>query len=148
MVLNFLRKNRFVLSTVAAGVVFIAVIIGFHSIDSSLNRKIVEYIESFGWQIEQTPIEISYLTIPRTFDAVFENYNLYQKEAGLDLSSFKGARAVRYSYRVLNHASSADFTVRANVIVVNQKIVAADINSNDLGGFMHAINDVGLLRIP
>jgi len=110
--------------------------------DTAQNTKIVEYIESLGWEIERTPIEISYLRIPETFDAVFENYNLYQKEAGFDLTSFAGVRAVRYSYRVLNHRYSDDVPVRANVIVVDREIVAADINSNALGGFMHAITDV------
>jgi len=144
-VLKFLRKNRFVLSAIAAGVVLIAVIIGFHSMDTAQNTKIVEYIESLGWEIERTPIEISYLRIPETFDAVFENYNLYQKEAGFDLTSFAGVRAVRYSYRVMNHRYSDDVPVRANVIVVDREIVAADINSNALGGFMHAITDVSFI---
>jgi len=114
--------------------------------DSGQNAQIVDYIESLGWEIEHTP-EISYLTIPRIFDAIFENYNIYQKEAGFDLTSFKGARAVRYSYRVLNHQQSYTNAVRANVIVVNREIVAADISSNAPDGFMHAITDVGLMVI-
>ena len=142
--LRFLRKNKVVLSTVAAGVVLIALIVGFHSMDTAQNAQIVEYIESLGWEIERTPIEISYLRIPETFDAVFDNYNLYQKEAGFDLTEFAGIRAVRYSYRVLNHRYSAEVPVRANVIVIDSEIVAADVNSNVLGGFMHAITDVGM----
>jgi len=122
-------------------VVLIVIIIAFHSMDSAENAKIVEYIESLGWEIEQTPIEISHLTIPQNFDAIFETYNAYQKEAGFDLTSFKGARATRYSYRVLNHRYSDSNTVRANMIVVNGKIVAADISSNAPDGFIHAITD-------
>jgi len=106
--------------------------------DNVKNAKIIDYIESSGWAIEQSSIEISHLTIPREFDAIFQNYNAYQKEAGFDLTSFKGARATRYSYRILNHRYSGITTVRANVLVVNDEIIAADISSTE---FMHAITN-------
>ena len=136
--LNFLRKNKFVISAIATAIVFIGVIIAFHSMDGVENKKVVEYIEGFGWDIEQTPVEISHLTIPQTFDVVFESYNQHQKEAGFDLTSFKGVRVKRYSYRVFNHRYSDVTTTRANVLVLNGEIVAADISSTD---FIHAIND-------
>ena len=144
--IRFFRKNKFIITVSMAGAILIAIIIGFHSLDNSQNVKIIEYIESLGWQIEQRPVEISYLTIPRVFDPAFENYNTYQKEAGFDLTSFKGTRAARYSYRVLNHQFSEFGTVRANVIMVSGQIVAADISSNvPNGGFMHAITEMAYL---
>ena len=143
--LNFLQKNKFIISAIATAAIVICVIIAFHSMDNAENEKFVRYIESFGWEIEQSPIEISHLTVPRTFDIIFENYNHHQKEAGFDLTFFKGARGTRYSYRVLNHRYSESNTVRANVIVINGEIVAADINSNAPDGFMHAITNIQFL---
>ena len=140
--LNFLKKNKFIISAILAAAVFIAVIFAFHSMDSGKNAMIIEYIESFGWQIEQSPIEISHLIIPREFDTIFEIYNTYQKEAGFDLTSFKGARVTRFSYRVLNHRHVETSIVRANILIANGEIIAADISSTAPDGFIHAINDI------
>lgn len=143
--LKFLKKNRFTIAAAATGLVLIAIIIGFHSIDSAKNAEVTEYIESLGWQIEPNSLEISHMRIPSTFDPVFEHYNERQKEAGFDLTAYKGARAVRYSYIILNHTHSESATVRANAIVVNRKIVAADVSSTAGGGFMHAITDTDFI---
>ena len=140
--LKFLKKNKFTIAAAATGIAMIVIIIGFHSMDSAKNIEVVEYIESLGWQIEPNSVEISHMRIPSTFDPVFERYNVYQKDAGFDLTAYKGARAVRYSYIILNHTHSESSSVRANVIVVNRKIVAADINSTTNGGFLHAITNV------
>ena len=137
--LKIIRKNKFIIGIILAGAVLAGFITWIYSVDSSQNAEIVEYIESVGWEIDKRPVEISYLTIPKEFDAIYNNYNTYQKEAGFDLASFKGMRAVRYSYVILNHESS---NVRANVIAADGKIIAADISSTVKGGFMHAINNI------
>ena len=56
-------------------------------------------------------------------------------------SPHKGIKATRYSYRVLNHADSGTGLIRANVFVTKAGIVAADICSLELGGFLLPIND-------
>ena len=140
--LKFIKKNKFITLSAIASIVLIAVIISFYSVDSKQNYEIVEYITKLGWKIEPRPVEISYLTIPKTFDLVYETYNELQKDSGFDLSAYKEAHVVRYSYRVLNHKNSSKEQVRANIIIFENKIIAADISSNSAIGFVIAINNI------
>ena len=59
-----------------------------------------------------------------------------QKKQGLDLEKYKGKTAKRYSYVVTNYPGVPE-GVRANMVVYNDKIIAGDICSLELDGFMH-----------
>ncbi len=100
----------------------------------------VAFIAQFGWQVSNTPIETEHVKIPESFDQVHEDYNLLQKRVGLDLEPYKGKVLVRYSYQLYNHPSN-NKNARVNVFVYAGSIVAADVMSTDLDGFMHAICD-------
>lgn len=138
---NTIRKYRYLLATIAFGVVLIMVIIGLFSIDNSTNKMIVEYIEGLGWKIEATPMEITHLTIPNEFDAVYETYNAVQKHSGFHFEDFKGKKVVRYTYKVLNHANSESSQVVAGVFVFENTIIGGEISSAEINGFMHAITE-------
>ncbi len=135
------RKYRFMIAMFVFALILLAVIIGLFSIDNSTNRMIREYLENIGWQTEASPTEISHLTIPENFDAVYQTYNSVQTASGFDLEPFKGKNVARYSYRVLNHKRSADSEVIVSVFVYDSRIIAADICSTDSNGFMHGITE-------
>jgi len=139
-----IHKNRLILSSVFAAAVLIAVIIGVYSLDDKTNTTIVGYIQSYGWEVTPEPVEISHLTIPADFDAVYSAYNELLCESGFDLSLYRGRKASRYTYRVLNHTLDSDpaRTVLANVLVCESNIIGADISSDGVNGFMHALTDV------
>ena len=137
-----LSKNRqAVLITLLSAAVTVGIIIMLHSADSKINSANLEFIRSYGWQVEENPEEISRLTIPEEFDMVYETYNRMEQSAGFDLSPYKGVKATRYSYRVINHTASGSGLIRANVFVTKDGIAAADICSLEIGGFVCPISD-------
>lgn len=140
MIVMTVKKYRYVLGTLAFSLILLMIIVGLFSIDNSTNKMIVEYIQSFGWQVEPTPAEITHLTLPKEFDAVYETYNAVQLGAGFDLEPFRGKKVTRYTYRILNHKESSS-QVTAGVFVYENTIIAGDISSADMNGFMHAINE-------
>ena len=100
----------------------------------------IDFLKSYGWKVQKEEIESEEITIPRVFDEVYNNNNLLQKQAGLDLEKYKGKKAVRYTYLVLNYPREVNEDVRANVICVKGVPVAGDIMTVSLGGFMHSLN--------
>lgn len=138
---DFIKKHRYTLIICITSAIIIAVIFMLFGVDSGANARVVEYIGGYGWEVEQTPCEISHLTIPREFDIVYSTYNSLNKTAGFDLEPYKGARVTRYTYKVLNHELSATGLIRANVLVYKNEVIAADISSLSAGGFMTPIND-------
>lgn len=100
------------------------------------NAQRVEFLASFGWEIEPEAEEIFEVMIPAEFDDVIIKYNDIQKEQGCDLQKYAGKRCKRYTYIVSNYPEH-DENVRANLIVYGGKIIGGDICSLELDGFMH-----------
>lgn len=106
---------------------------------STRNSENIEFLNSYGWEVEENPLEKVSVTIPETFDDVYNNYNILQKEAGLDLSEYRGKSAIRYTYSVLNYPKEVENEVRANIIVVDNRPIAGDIMTTSISGFMHSL---------
>lgn len=142
-----IRKHRYILATLCFAAIILALIAGVFSIDNATNKMIVEYAASLGWELSPSPAEISHLTIPFEFDAVFEAYNAVQKSSGFDLESFRGKQVSRYTYQVLNHKESASARVLLGVLVYENRIIAGDISSAGKNGFLHAITETDNVNI-
>ena len=138
---QLLKTKKFTLAAITAAMAATLAIVLLFSADNNVNRANLEFIASYGWRADEKPTEIAHLTIPEEFDVVYETYNHLEKEAGFDLTSHKGIRVTRYSYRILNHRESDSGLIRANLFVSKDGIVAADICSLALDGFMIPIND-------
>lgn len=99
------------------------------------NDERIALIESYGWEVEETPIEEAEVTIPAEFDRVMENYNALQKSQGFDLSKYKNRDMMRYTYRVTNYPDY-EGTVYINLLIYKNRVVAGDICSSDVNGFI------------
>ncbi len=124
-----------------AGLTLTGIILLLFGADSQVNQENISYIQGFGWQVEETPEEISHLTIPTVFNSVFTAYNTALKHSGFDLTPYQGVRATRYTYRVLNHKESDSQHVKIQVFVTKKGIIAAHICSFKSNGFFLPIND-------
>lgn len=100
------------------------------------NAERVEFLESYGWQVSEEPIEVMEVILPAEFDETYTKYNEMQKAQGLDLTSFLGKRTKRWTYKVLNYPND-DSEIHANVIIYEDRVIAGDICSVTLGGFIH-----------
>ncbi len=123
----------------AVSAILIVSVVAFLSLDNSINRTNIEYISSFGWQVEEKPVEIFYMTVPQKNDAVFSAYG---KIVNLELDLNNAQKVTRYSYKVLNHKKSESGFIRINLFLSNGKILWGDVSSLAPGGFILPINDI------
>ncbi|MBQ9113014.1 MAG: DUF4830 domain-containing protein [Clostridia bacterium] len=98
----------------------------------------IEFLRQFGWEVKPEAVESVEVTIPENFDKIFTAYNELQKRQGLDLSKYKKKNVQRYTYEITNY-DGYDGTVYANILVYRNKVIAGDVCSADVKGFMHGL---------
>jgi len=104
------------------------------------HEDIEAYLESLGWKISDKPVDVQDILIPKEFSETYEEYNKLQKSQGFDLTEYCGIDAVRYTYEILNYPEG-NGTIVADIIVAKDTIIAADIQSVKLDGFMHELRE-------
>ncbi len=103
------------------------------------NDDRVGYLGTFGWTVSQEPTETIEVVIPNDFDDTYNNYNALQQSQGFDLSSYKGKTVTRYTYEVQNYPVATTDNVNVNILVYKNKVIAGDVTSTSVGGFMHGL---------
>lgn len=96
----------------------------------------IEFLSQFGWEVEETALDEAKITLPESFDAVYEKFNELQVSQGLDLTRYGGKTVMRYTYKVLNYPGY-DEAVLADVIVYKNRVIAGCICSANAEGFIH-----------
>lgn len=94
------------------------------------------FFSSYGFTLSPKPIETETVILPTKLTPVYENYNVIQKKAGLDIIPYLSKKVKRYTYEVLNFPFETSEKVLANVLIYKNKIIAADIMTTSLDGFM------------
>ena len=110
-----------------------AVSIEYNGIKTEGDRQ--AFLKQFSYEVKGSPLDVVKVTIPESFDSVYESYNDIQRAQGLNLVKYKGKEVTRYTYEVTNY--DYDGTVLATIIVYKDKIIAGDVCSIDGAGFMH-----------
>ena len=125
----------------AAAVILIAGALGRRSGESVIragtNEERVAYLQSLGWEVEETPILEQEITLPKEFPDVLDQYNELQRQQGFDLEEYAGKKLTLYTYRITNHpdAEEAD----ASLYVYRSALVGGDVHSTSFTGFMTAL---------
>ena len=125
----------------AAAVILLAGALGRRSggsvIRAGTNEERVAYLQSLGWEVEQTPILEQEITLPKEFPDVLNQYNELQRQQGFDLEEYAGKKLTLYTYRITNHpdAEEAD----ASLYVYRSALVGGDVHSTSFTGFMTAL---------
>ena len=141
-----LNKRKLVFTFAAVVILIVAIFIIFNNKSTETaalsnvvknNDDRIAYLNSFGWEVDATPIEEESIVIPRKLGSVYEDYNQIQQAQGFDLSEFGGMEAVRYTYKVLNYPDAEN--VVADIIVFRNEVIAGDVQSTSLDGFMHGL---------
>ncbi|MEG2120381.1 MAG: DUF4830 domain-containing protein [Pseudoflavonifractor sp.] len=99
------------------------------------NEERVEWLTSLGWQVEPEPCSQLSVVIPESFDELYSQYAIMQRQSGFRLDRHKGKTAAKYSYTVLNYGDGTELAV-ASILQRGDKIIAADLSSARLGGFL------------
>ncbi|MBP0979409.1 MAG: DUF4830 domain-containing protein [Oscillospiraceae bacterium] len=108
------------------------------SLNGKTNKDRINFFKQFGWETASEPCEINDVSIPQKFDDVIEGYNELQKKQKLDLSKYKGKIVKHYSYEITNYPKHPE-NIRGNLLVYENQIIASDICSLELDGFMHEV---------
>ncbi len=106
------------------------------SIAGSNDRERTAYIKSFGYEVGTVPDKVEEIRIPANFDEAYEQYNAIQREQGFDLRKYRAYYAKKYTYSIKNYDNPSPIPICANLIVIDGKIVGADISSSEAGGLM------------
>lgn len=99
----------------------------------------IAFISQFGWKFSADPVEVSEVIIPQEFDDIYMNYNEINKAQGLDLEPYKGMRAKRWTYDILNYPAyeGRSGVVQLNLLVYNGVVIGGDVCSLEQNGFIH-----------
>lgn len=104
------------------------------------NQDRIAFLNSLKLEVSKQPIEVVQVIIPKEFDKVFNNYNELQKSSGFDLMRYRNIVSTRYTYQVYNLKHLTKDDVRVNLFIYKDKVIAGDISSVKLDGFMVALN--------
>lgn len=108
----------------------------------------IAFLEQFGWVVDEEPVEVEEVVIPTEFSEVYENYNALQLEQGLDLKKYAGKTCKRWVYQVTNYPRD-DQQVLATLLIYDGNVIAGDISSANLDGFMAGfLGEHGLMQQP
>ncbi len=96
------------------------------------------FLSSLGWEIDPDSEDYKRVLIPGALDGALADYNAMQIEQGYDLNRHLGERCDQYTYEITNYPNS-DQTVLVTLYVQGKHLIAGDIHSTALNGFMHGL---------
>lgn len=102
------------------------------------NQDRIDYLRSYGWEVQEEPISTQELLIPDAMDESYNDYLSLQSQQGFDLTKYAGKRVKRYTYEVLNHPSG-ESGVQANLLLYKNTVVGGEVLSPELDGFLHGL---------
>lgn len=150
MVVISFRSPRFYLTGLlaSAGIVFIVILlvqisactrpVSSAAPEESFIERHRSFLKSYGWEIEgDMPVEKTQVTVPAVFDRTYEEYNALQLSQGFDLTPYRGKQVDKFVYRIGNYPGVTDGSVQATLLVFHGNVIAGDICSVRLDGFMH-----------
>ena len=136
-----MTRSRAVLIVLAAAAVLL-LMMGMRLIlagtDCGTREGRVRFLDRLGWQATPESEEHVSTILPETLDETMRAYNRMQREQGYDLNRHLGERCEIYSYEITNYPDCGQ-TVLATLYVQGRRVIAGDIHSTALDGFMHAI---------
>ena len=97
----------------------------------------VEYLAAQGWTVDPKTETAQEITLPREIDGVLADYNTLQRKQGFDLRPYSGLGCTVYSYVVTNYET--DEPVLCTIYLYKNRVIAGDIHSTAMDGFMHGI---------
>ncbi len=96
------------------------------------------YLKTLGWEVDPETESFRTVVVPKKLDGIMAQYNKLQLQQGYDLSRHLGESCLQYTYEITNYADS-DGKVIVSLYLQDGEIIAADIHSTALNGFMHGL---------
>ena len=96
------------------------------------------YLNSLGWEIDPETESFRTVIVPEQLEGIMAQYNKLQLKQGYDLSRHLGESCLQYCYEVTNYPDRRG-QVLVSLYLQDGEIIAADIHSTALNGFMHGL---------
>lgn len=105
--------------------------------NGSSRKARIAFLKDLGCFVNPESETEKKIEIPDEFSDVYLNYNEIQKQAGFDLSLYKGCKCSLFSFEVneLSDDENPQY-MRANLIVYKGRIIGGDISSCEIDGEM------------
>lgn len=145
-VVNFTKKKALTIVFVCALLLFLAILAKwlFAYRDNETGLSTLEGRKSFlaelGWEIDPDTEEFKTVTLPEALTGVMRDYNEMQLAQGYDLRKYLGQKCSQYTYVLTNYPDTSE-TVLVTLYIKGQHVIAGDIHTNSLTGFMHGIKN-------
>lgn len=97
-------------------------------------KQAAEFLQSYGWKIENEALSVTEVTIPKEFSEVYERYNAIQKKQGYDLTKYCGETVTQFTFKVKNFGDYDN--AEGHVLTWGGRIIGGDICSTQLNGIM------------
>ena len=137
------RKKPLLIILIAAVIIFLLIMLrGIflpgteYNLDTSEGRQ--AYLKSMGWEIDMETEAFRTVIVPDELDGIMAQYNRMQQNQGYDLCLHLGESCSQYSYELTNYPEF-DGTVLVTLYIQNGELIAADIHSSAVNGFMHGL---------
>lgn len=136
---KFTRKRALLWVAVCAAVIVGLIALRWYSgrEDMSTQEGRLRFISELGWQADPGSEQHQGVLIPDALDGIMAEYNAMQLQQGYDLNRHLGERCEQYSYVLTNYPDSA--TVYITLYVQGRQLIAGDIHTASINGFMHGI---------
>ena len=135
------RKKALLIVFMAAALLLVFIFLRFgndkpHDLRTTEGRQM--FLQELGWEINPDSESHKTVLIPKELSGVMVEYNKMQLKQGFDLTKHPGETCEQYIYTLTNYPGS-DQTVLVTLYIQGKELVAADIHSTAMNGFMHGI---------
>lgn len=96
------------------------------------------YLEAYGWLVAKEPLAVEELLVPKEMGSEYADYLALQSAQGFDLAKYAGKTVKRYTYQILNYPTGEQ-GVQVSLLMYKNTVIAADVLSPALNGFMHGL---------
>lgn len=146
-VVSFTKKRALTIIFICALVLFLMILakwlIAYRNNDTGLStldgRK--SFLSALGWEIDGETEEYKSVQLPEALDGIMEAYNELQLAQGYDLRKYLGQKCSQYTYELTNYPDASE-RVYVTLYIKGRRVIAGDIHTNSVTGFMHGIRRI------
>lgn len=137
----FTRKKALALVLLCGAALLLLILLRWHFAagdDLSTPEGREMFLAGCGWEIDLSSENRKSVIIPDQLDGVLAEYNKMQLEQGCDLNRHLGEKCEQYTYTLTNYPDQSQ-TVLVTLYVQGRELIAGDIHTTSINGFMHGI---------
>ena len=97
------------------------------------------YLKTLGWEVDPETESFRTVVVPKKLDGIMAQYNKLQLKQGYDLNSHLGESCRQYCYDITNYPGGQGKVV-VSLYLQNGQIIAGDVHSTAVNGFMHGLS--------